>query len=216
MMSQAKHQSRAGATLIELLVVGLIVAILGVGLSISISQTLTIEQNYREEAGVRTALANQLAFLERYLSLADLVLTDSAGSDGVTNAFQATYPRETGGVAWETDMLWIGVTQLLARVEERYSPISETTNSSIFLEVGVTDPDLEPPWTNTFFMADGVLYSARANVKALRLEGSGSSRRLIIEAEYRSRSLERPVGRKRVYLTESITVSRPVRIWNQP
>jgi type II secretory pathway pseudopilin PulG len=187
MMSQAKHQSRAGATLIELLVVGLIVAILGVGLSIAISRALTIDQNYKEEAGVRTALANQLAYAERYLSLA-------ANIEVIPNqGLRASFPPEAGGIAWETNH-WMGVTAVEVKVQ----------NGELVFEVESTDTSGVQS-----FSPRGLLYSASARVTNVTMEGIGAVRQLVIQAAYEYQSTNG-------LATNSIIASRPVRIWNQP
>jgi Tfp pilus assembly protein PilE len=190
MMSQAKHQSRAGATLIELLVVGLIVAILGVGLSLAISRALTIDQNYKEEAGVRTALANQLAYAERYLSLA-------ANIEVIPNqGLRASFPPEAGGISWETNH-WTGVTAVEVKAQ----------NGELVFEVESTDTNRTSGVQS--FSPRGLLYSASARVTNVTMEGIGAVRQLVIQATYEYQSTNG-------LATNSIIASRPVRIWNQP
>jgi Tfp pilus assembly protein PilE len=203
------QHSQAGATLVELLVVGLILALLGVGLSVAISRALTIDHNFKEETGVRTALANQLAYAERYLSLATSVVVvthvlTNTFFEFPTNRFEvvtnqglrASYPRETGGIAWETNH-WTGVTAVEVKA----------WNGELVFEVQSSDTNR--PFGVQSFSPFGLPYSASARVTNVTMEGVGAVRRLIIQAAYEYQSTNG-------LATNSITASRPVRIWNQP
>jgi Tfp pilus assembly protein PilE len=192
MMLKRDHRKigNAGVTLVEMLVVTLIGVLMVVGLGAAISATLTLEQNYREETGVRMALAHQMAYAERYFSLAN----------GFDND-QARYPIEAGGVSFETNH-WIQVTNMVLSVGVtnrlvRFAIASEGTNK------------------NQEMMADGLLYRARgrmiqAGIKPLPEEIAEIRvpvRNLELRAEYEIRT-------RRGVETNTMTVSRPIRLWN--
>jgi Tfp pilus assembly protein PilE len=185
-------------TVIELMVVTLIVALTAVGLSAAISAALTLEQNYREESAVRTALALQMAYAERYFSLA------SGAASNITAgvlSYQTVYPMETGGVSFETSH-WIRVTSCT---------LSETNGALNFrIESGDErwSSGTNQLYDKTFF-ADGLLRVAPARVIEARVEGVGDVRRLVLAADF-------PVQTREGVVTNEIEVSRPIRLWNRP
>lgn len=95
----ACHSAKAGVTIIELMVVMLIVVALILGFGPSASNALMLEQNYREEAAVRCAIAEHLARAEKMISLAK-------SFHPATHTL--SMPLETAGVSLETGS-WIRV-----------------------------------------------------------------------------------------------------------
>jgi prepilin-type N-terminal cleavage/methylation domain-containing protein len=180
-------RGRSGFSLVELLVVMLIFLILAIGMGMAVARALTIEQNYREEAGVRSSLAHQLAYAERYVSLA-IDFDD-------TNK-RASFPPEVGGISWETGH-WIRVTSADLLLTNRQFGFRVTSADTRKLSE-----------QKQLFSPDGFLYSSSARVTNAFMEGAGSVRRLVIQADYQIRT---PEGVE----TNSIEVSRPIRLWNQ-
>ncbi len=180
--------TRAGTTLVELLVVLVIVAVIAVSLSVAIASALTMEQNYREESAVRTKLALQLDYAERYLSLASEVTPSNS-------SYVVDFRHEAGGVSFETGH-WVRV----------QSSVLSQTNALMNFSI-VSDDERKSARENRGFYADGMLRVAPAVVSAVRVEGANAVRRLVLEAEF-------PVRTRDGIKTNSITVSRPVRLWN--
>ena len=176
-----------GATVVELLTVLLIVTVMAVGLSMAITVTLAYEQNYREEASVRTTLAMHLEYAERYLSLASNVFI------GASSTYEPGFRPETGGVSFETGQ-WVRVQACV---------VSQT--GDVMIVSIVSDDDRHPPQVDQEFSAYGILHIAPAVVSSARIEGAGAVRRLALEASF-------PVRTRRGVETNTITVSRPVRI----
>lgn len=195
-------KKRDGFTIVELLVVLVIAVILAIGISGLISKALMIEQNYRKESAVRTALAHNMAYAERYLSL--LKRTEGGTSiGGSTNIYK--YPLEAGGVSFETNH-WMHVqesrmlsTNLVRDAQGRYK------GAMRFL-VESKDERWQPS-TNKDFSGYGMLRIAPANIVAAKLEGAGKVRRLVLKAKF---AIETDDGVE----TNEIQVSRPVRLWN--
>lgn len=156
--------SRAGISIVELLVVMLILTLLAAGMGTAISAALTLEQNFREESDVRTSLARDLAYAERYLSLA------KSWTNGV-----ALYRLETAGVSFETNH----------RFRVTSNALSVTNGAVLF---HIVSGDGKPP--DQRLSADGALRAAPARVTNALLEGTGAVRRLTLSAEYAYRTRE--------------------------
>jgi Tfp pilus assembly protein PilE len=185
-LSTAKRD--AGYSFVEVLVSTLIVVIFTVGLSVAFKNALSIEQNYRRESAVRTALARNLAYAERYLSL-------TKNFSGVTNF----YPLETGGISFETNH-WLSV---------KNSCISDAEGQMRF-QVESMDPRYSSPGDYIHkkdFSGYGSLRIAPASIVEARLDGNGEMRRLVLRADF-------PVETENGTETNTIEVSRPVRLWN--
>jgi Tfp pilus assembly protein PilE len=190
--------STAGVTVVELLVVVLIGTLLAVGMATAFSAALGLQQNFREESDVRTRLALNLAYAERYLSLANSIDTNN----------MATYPSEAGGVSFETNH-WIRVTSGMFFVTNRQSTIGGTvsTNDALVFRIFSGD-DRKMPGEDREFSAFGLQRGSRAHVTEAELEGVGAVRRLTLSAEF-------PVRERGVIVTNrTISVSRPIRLWN--
>ncbi len=198
--------SRAGFSLVELLVVTLIIVVLTMSIGWAIARALAIEQNYREEAGVRSALAHQLAYAERYFSLA----TD-LGSNG-NDAYTASYPPEVGGISWETNH-WIRVSEVEfgvgEAIKEHRSRLGTFTNRHTLVFNVTSDDPSRVGTTQQVFSADGFLYDASGNVTHATVQGTGPLRRLVIQGEFPIRAADGSIS------NVSIQVSRPIRLWNK-
>jgi len=179
----------SGASLVELLVVFLIVVVLAVGLSAAIAAALSIEQQYREESDIRTAMALQMDYAERYFSLARSI-TDQT----------ADFRPETGGISLETGH-WIRVTGVTL------SKTNDVLNFRI-----VSGDDRRDTTADRAFNSDALLRASlaqpnAARVTAARLEGNGRVRRLVLVTEFSEKMRTNTVVR-------TITATRPVRMWN--
>ncbi len=187
-LESAVSRSASGVTLVELLVVVVITSIVAVGLSFAVSTSLSFSQKYREEAYVRERLCDVLERVSDYLSLAN----EASVSNGV---WTARYRMETGGMSFET-----------GRVCRVSGTVYSVTNMN--MDVKITTGD--PRWDGVIekvFAADGVLSLVAAVVTEVDLSGSGAFRTLSVSADFRVKT---PEGVE----TNSITVSRPVRLWN--
>jgi type II secretory pathway pseudopilin PulG len=155
-----------GFSLVEFLVVMLIVIILAVYLGKTFSSALSIDQRFKEQAGVRTCLSHHLAYAERYLSLAAAVDTNHGCS--------ITFRPETAGVSLETGH-WIRVSSVSCH----------TTNDSLAFQIESGDERWDPLQIR-LFTPKGFLYNADSRVTNIVLEGSGRVRRIRIEGAYRA------------------------------
>lgn len=97
-----------GQAIVELLVVCLISAVMALGVFFTMVRASRYEQNVRREAFARTQLALYLERIERGFSLA----SSTSGGDGgeiesllqdEDAAFSVFFPKETGGVSFETN-----------------------------------------------------------------------------------------------------------------
>jgi Tfp pilus assembly protein PilE len=190
------RNNRSGATLVEMLVVILIVTLVAIALSKAISAALTLEQNFREESAVRTALALQLAYAERYLSLATNITITSVG-----DAYTAVYRLETGGVSFETNRFCGVRSNQLALAAFGTNQI---VNFKIFSGTNTIG-------TDRAFSAYGLLRTAPAHVTRMSLQDTGRGWRLELEATYTFQTGTVHKGT----VTTNMTVSRPIRLWNQ-
>ena len=184
----AVHSGASGVTLVELLVVVVITSIVAVGLSFAISESLRFNQQYREESYVRERLCDVLERVSDYLSMAKA----ASGTNGV---WSAQYRMETGGVSFET-----------GRVCRVTGTAYAVTNMNMDVEIDTGDPQ----WNGVLrkvFAADGVLSPVAASVTEINLYGTTAFRTLEVKAEF-------PVKTAGGIQTNSITVSRPVRLWN--
>ncbi len=207
-----------GHTLVELLVVVLMTVILAMGLSKAVSAALALEQNYREEAEVRTRLSAYAAFYEKNISLAASVITNAEVVwtnfvDGakvvVTNhdGVGTSYRMETGGVSLEAGRIirvssWTGVV---------------ITNGNTYEVLISGDP--QRGGTN---VQQGTLLSEKSprlqtnQFVRFVVEGTQSVRRLRLSAKvpfwtYTTNEL----GVRGKYIrTNEVSVERPVRLWN--
>lgn len=178
----------SGVSLVEMLVTVLLVMIAAVGLSTAISAALSHEQQYREESAVRTALALQMEYAERYLSLASDITT--------TGGVSTVEFRPEGGVSLETGH-WIRVTGVTTL----------EVNDALTFVIASGDDRKDAVSTNVF-RADGLLRTALATNTLARLEGSGAVRKLTLAASYAVRTRDGVEVR-------AITNTRPVRMWNK-
>ena len=196
---------RRGATLVELLVVMLIVVIIVAGIGGVVATGLALDQKFLEETAVRSALALQMAYAERYFSLASSVSDTTA-----------SFPLEAGGVSLETSH-WIRVTDNAMSV----------TPSGLVFQITSTDPSyseteekrFEPFWlmnVNTGIRNTLGRQQQSTNVNNLvaTLEGNGAVRRLTLEAAYTYWTYSR-ANRAGVWTTGVIRVDRPIWLWNQ-
>jgi len=190
-----ERDSRSGTTLVELLVVVLMIALISVALSKAVSSALTLEQNYREESAVRTALALQLGYAERYLSLANSISTN-----GGTNII--SYPLQTGGVSFETNR-YVGVKSN----ELALAAFGSSSNLNFKIYTGTN-------FNNKAFSADGLLRHATASVIDAQVLGTGAVRRLELAAEFQIKVKNKETGVSE-WVTKTNTASRPIRLWNQ-
>ena len=185
---QAKQAAarRNGATLVELLVTTLIIVTMAVSLGAAIGAAVALDQNYREESAVRTALALQMEYAERYFSLA----TNAVGG-------AAVYRLETGGVSFESNH-WT-----------RVSSVAMTTNQGkMNFRIESTDERHNPSEIKAISPFGLLRIASATNVEA-RLEGSGKFRRLVLQAIY-------PVRTRNGTELRTNTVDRPIRLWNMP
>lgn len=187
---------RRGATLVELLVTALCLGLLAIGLGKAIGAAAVLEQNYREESAVYSALAVQLSYAERYLSLAT----------NVTTNYQAGYRLETGGVSFETNH-WRSVSALSMLIDTN---MGETAMGIVSGDarrdpggMGVTQR-LSPYGLGRIAIGTNVLVA---------LDGQGAVRRLRLGAECHYRKWTNGTW---VWTTTNLFVERPVRLWNQP
>lgn len=186
----AVHSGASGVTLVELLVVVVITSIVAVGLSFAISASLRFNQQYREEAYVRERLCDVLERVSDYLSMANAAPV----SNGVWSG-SAQYRMETGGVSFET-----------GRVCRVTGTAYAVNNMNMDVEIDTGDPQ----WNGVLrkvFAADGVLSPVEAFVTEINLYGTTAFRTLEVIAKI-------PVKTTDGVKTNSITVSRPVRLWN--
>lgn len=180
----------SGVTLVELLIVVVITSIVAVGLSFAISASLRFNQQYREESYVRERLCDVLEWVSDYLSMANA----ASVSNGVWSG-SAQYRMETGGVSFET-----------GRVCRVTGTAYAVNNMNMDVEIDTGDPQ----WNGVLrkvFAADGVLSPVAASITEFNLFGTNAFRTLAVKAEY---SVKTADGVQ----TNSITVSRPVRLWN--
>lgn len=200
---QTERRARSGATVIELMVVTVILVVLTIGLSRAVTAALALEQAYREESAVRTALAHHLAYAERYLSLAN---GRNIHASGGTNVFIFEYPTETGGVSFETNH-WIRVTS--NRVyQSRFSDGVTNLHFTIYSGDERWSSDVS---RTRVFSGDGHLRIARnVNIMEATFEPMpGNIVMVTLTADIPWRT-----GRREATNTV-ISVSRPVRLWNQ-
>jgi Tfp pilus assembly protein PilE len=177
-----------GSTLVELLVTVTILIFVAIALSAAISNILSIEQPYMAEAGVRTKMALQMKYAERYLSLANRV-----SSMGGTNTI--AFRQETGGVSFETGT-WIRVKEV---------QMTPTSQSLVF--VIASDDEQHDAIATNAIDADGLVWPFAATNTVATLEGSGAIRKLTLASTF---AIETDAGVE----YRSITNSRPVRLWN--
>jgi len=193
----------AGVSMVELLIVLLITVLFAAGLGTGISVALSIEQRYREEADIRTTMALQMDYLERYFSLT---------RNAVSNMNSANFPLETAGVNWETNH-WTRVRYLYV----------EDTNDVLSVQVLAGDrrhnhQDDDGSWlpSEKTLRADALLRAplfrfGGGRVIHVGLEGAGSVRRLVLESEFDETT---GLGAQRKTQTRTNRVTRPIRLWN--
>ncbi|MDD5706168.1 MAG: hypothetical protein PHR35_09600 [Kiritimatiellae bacterium] len=180
------HDSRrSGATLVELLVVCLIVTAMAVSVGRMLAAALALEQRYRRESDVMESIADNLAYAERYYSLAS----------SVTNGV-ASFRLEAGGVSFETNH-WLRVSSVAA------SLACEINYTNLAYAISSGDPAHD---TNAVkqFSADGKQRIAPASVTNISIQGAGNMRRIRMAATGRADD----GSRYEVY------GERPVRLWN--
>lgn len=185
---------RAAFTIVELLVVTLIVTILAVSVGQMIAAALTLEQQYREESDVMESLADTMAYVERYVSLANNLTTNGNG------VAVATFRMEAGGVSFETGH-WTRVSQSAIML----------TNNVLGCQItsGDGDPDKQPTQTRTFD-ADGRQIVAPAVVTVVRIDGVGQSVvQAVLEASVPVKTRTGTVTNK------TVSAERPIRLWNK-
>lgn len=183
---------RRGATLVELLVTALCLGLLAIGLGKAIGAAYVLEQNYREESAVYSALALQLSYAERYLSLATNVAANVVG-----------YRRETGGVSFETNH-WMSVTAMT---------MTNTGELALGIVSGDARRDPGGMGVTQSISPYGLGRLAHSTNILLLLDGQGAVRRLRLGAECHYRKW---TNSKWVWTTTNLYVERPVRLWNQP
>lgn len=198
-LSPKRSDRRSGVSLVELLVVMLIVVLAGVGLSTAIGYAMAIEQNYREESAVRTALALQMEYAERYFSLA---------SQSTSNA--ATYRQETGGVTFESTH-WAAVKSLAmsTNVVVTNNNKAITNSGSLYFQITTDNPNQPGVRSVSPY---GLLRIAPATTVLARLEeGTGDVRRLVLTAQY---PIRRRIDGSWTTVLGTMTEERPIRLWN--
>lgn len=194
----------SGVTLVEMLVTLLLVMIVAVGLSTAISAALSIEQRYREESDIRTALALQMDYAERYFSLAT----------SITNQQTAAFRQETDGISMETGH-W-----------NRVSGVTlSTTNNVLNFRITSNDSERHDAVADREFSADSMLRASLVQTNATRctyarLEGDGTVRRLVLKTDFLEKVRTNTVAGTRMWLTtvtrtNTISVERPIRMWNK-
>lgn len=189
---KASHDGgQDGFAVVEMVLSVFIIVLVTLAAFNAVKAIFTASQNYREESSVRTALAEHLAYAERYLSLA-------SGADG-TESVWIVYPRETGGVAFETGH-WVKVSGAML------SHSNKAMNFAIDSEDERWNVGTEYT-QNQSFSGDGLLSPVDADVMKVTLEGSKDIRRLTLKAGF----LLRIKGEN---LWTNITVCRPIRMWN--
>lgn len=186
---------RCGATIVELLVTTLCLALMAIGLGKAIGAASVLEQNYREESAVYSALALQLSYAERYFSLAT----------NVTANHQASYRLETGGVSFETNH-WRSVSGLTMMID--------TNLGELALGISSGDARRDPGGMGATQRLSpyGLGRLATGTNILVDLDGQGAVRRLRLGAECHYRKW---TNGSWVWATTNLFVERPVRLWNQ-
>lgn len=197
-LSPKRSDRRSGVSLVELLVVMLIVVLAGVGLSTAIGYAMAIEQNYREESAVRTALALQMEYAERYFSLATNVVGETA-----------TYRQETGGVTFESTH-WAAVKSLAmsTNVVVTNNNKAITNSGALYFQIDTDNPN--QPGVRSV-SPDGLVRIAPATTVLARLEGTGDVRRLVLTAQY---PIRKRIDGSWTTVLGTMTEERPIRLWN--
>ena len=182
-----------GHTLVELSIVILAMVVLAAAIAPDLVRRSRAEKNYRHEAFVRSRLVLHLGKIEQYLSLATNAVF--AGE-----AIRAGFPRETGGVAFETNRV--------ARVS-RVSCLRD--GESVDTEVTRQNDDLATVQEDRPHMDASPLYldfALPARLCEMAVEGVGSVRLVRLSAEVPWVHADGQTS------CRTVSVSRVVRLWN--